>query len=192
MLAGLSEAERGRSVVIVQDAFTSYYETTLVFDLLALVRALGFRPWLAPFRPNGKPLHVHGFLGRFERLARDNAAMLRQLAGSGVPLVGIDPSMTLTYRAEYADALAAEETPRVLLVQEWLGRHLDSIPASTTSASVPAAAPLHGADHGARHLARLAGGVRALRADASHPARPAAAAWRARTGTRRSTARPRS
>ena len=58
-------------------------------------------PWLAPFRPNGKPLHVHGFLGRFERVAARNAGMLRALAAEGVPLVGLDPSMTLVYRSEY-------------------------------------------------------------------------------------------
>ena len=47
----------------MQDAFTSYYETPLLLDLLDLVQALGFRAWLAPYRPNGKALHVHGFLG---------------------------------------------------------------------------------------------------------------------------------
>ncbi len=43
---------------------------------------LGIRPWLAPFRPNGKPLHVHGFLGAFERVA---AATPRGSAGSPRP-----------------------------------------------------------------------------------------------------------
>ena len=76
-LRALDETERARSVVIVQDAFTSYYETPLLLDLLDLVQALGFRPWLAPYRPNGKALHVHGFLGAFERLAATNAAMLQ-------------------------------------------------------------------------------------------------------------------
>ena len=74
-LRALSTDERARSVVVVQDAFTSYYETPLVLDLLDLIRALGFRPWLAPFRPNGKPLHVHGFLGAVR--ARGRARMPR-------------------------------------------------------------------------------------------------------------------
>ncbi|OYD83800.1 D-2-hydroxyglutarate dehydrogenase YdiJ [Azospirillum brasilense] len=127
-LQALDEAERARSVIVVQDAFTSAYETRLVLDLLDLVAALGFRPWLAPFRPNGKPLHVHGFLGRFERVARANAAMLRTLSGTGATLVGLDPSMTLTYRAEYAGVLNPSERPSVLLVQEWLARHVDALP----------------------------------------------------------------
>src|SRR5215207_789749 len=128
-LGALDEAERARSVVIVQDAFTSYYETPLLLDLVDLIQALGFRPWLAPYRPNGKALHVHGFLGAFERLAAANAGMLRELAATGVDLVGLDPSMTLTYRAEYRGALDASQVPSVLLVQEWLAGHREKMPA---------------------------------------------------------------
>src|SRR5215207_744327 len=128
-LHALDGTEPARSVVIVQDAFTSYYETPLLLDLLDLVQALGFRAWLAPYRPNGKALHVHGFLGAFERLASANAGMLRELAATGVDLVGLDPSMTLTYRAEYRGALDASQVPSVLLVQEWLAGHREKMPA---------------------------------------------------------------
>ena len=71
---------------------------------------------------------MHGFLGAFERLATTNAAMLQDLAATGVELVGLDPSMTLTYRSEYAGALDASRLPKVLLVQEWLARHRDALP----------------------------------------------------------------
>jgi FAD/FMN-containing dehydrogenase/Fe-S oxidoreductase len=126
-LAALPAEKRARSVVVVQDAFTSYFETRLVLDLLDLLAGLGFSPWLAPFRPNGKPLHVHGFLGRFARVAARNAAMLQVLAAENVPLVGLDPSMTLTYRSEYK-ALGADSVPKVQLVQEWLAQRLDELP----------------------------------------------------------------
>ncbi len=119
-LTALEPTERARSVVLVQDAFTSFTEAQLVLDVIDLMTALGARPWLAPFRPNGKPLHVHGFLGAFARTAAANAAMLRDLARTGVPLVGVDPSMTLTYRGEYPEAGLAP--PPVLLLQEWLAR----------------------------------------------------------------------
>jgi FAD/FMN-containing dehydrogenase/Fe-S oxidoreductase len=127
-LRALSEAERARSVVVVQDAFTSYYETALLLDLLDLIQTLGFRPWLAPYRPNGKALHVHGFLGTFERAAAANAAMLQEFAATGVELVGLDPSMTLTYRSEYPAALGANGLPAVSLVQEWLAQHREALP----------------------------------------------------------------
>jgi Fe-S oxidoreductase len=76
------------------------------------------------FRPNGKPLHVQGFLAPFERAARRNAELLRSLAGCGIPLVGLDPAMTLTYRQEYRKLAGLEDMPDVLLPQEWLLRAL--------------------------------------------------------------------
>jgi len=132
-LATLSVAERARSVVLVQDAFTSWYESHIVLAVLDLMQAIGFRPFIAPFRPNGKPLHVHGFLGAFVRAASRNAAMLRDLAATGVELVGVDPSMTLTYRSEYGMLPEADRPPSVLLVQEWLARHKDAIPRALES-----------------------------------------------------------
>jgi FAD/FMN-containing dehydrogenase/Fe-S oxidoreductase len=132
-LAALSAGERARSVVVVQDAFTSHFEPQLVLDLIDLLARLGFVPWLAPFRPNGKPLHVHGFLGPFGRAAERNAAMLRILAAKDVPLVGLDPSMTLTYRSEYK-ALGAGSVPKVQLIQEWLAQRIDELPALPGSA----------------------------------------------------------
>ena len=45
-LAALSSEERARSVVLVQDAFTSYFEPQLVLDLVDLLAHLGFvRGW---------------------------------------------------------------------------------------------------------------------------------------------------
>lgn len=119
-IAQLSEAQRARAVVIVQDAFTSYFESELVLDVIDLLGRLGFHVLVVPFKPNGKPLHVHGFMKAFEKVARNNASMLKSLTDSGLPLVGIDPSMTLTYRQEYAYALPEAELPQVKLVQEWL------------------------------------------------------------------------
>ena len=126
-LAALSSEERAHSVVLVQDAFTRYFEPQLMLDLVDLLAHLGFVPWVAPLLPNGKPLHVHGFLGSFGRTAERNAAMLRALAVESVPLVGLDPSMTLTYRSEYK-ALGADRVPKVQLVQEWLAGRLDEPP----------------------------------------------------------------
>ncbi|MFX4979017.1 hypothetical protein ABTC37_20300, partial [Acinetobacter baumannii] len=40
---------------------------------------------------------------------------------------GIDPSMTLTYRSEYAQALGGADLPKVHLLQEWLATQLDRI-----------------------------------------------------------------
>ncbi len=116
----LTDAQKARSVVIVQDAFTSYFEARLVMDIVELLSRLEFRVFVAPYSPNGKPLNVQGFLGAFEHTAAKQAERLGMLAESGVPLVGIDPAMTLTYRQEYVKALGADAVPEVLMLQEWL------------------------------------------------------------------------
>jgi FAD/FMN-containing dehydrogenase/Fe-S oxidoreductase len=127
-LAAVSGEDRQRSVIIVQDAFTSCFESKLVLDLYYLFEHLGFIPWIAPYKPNGKPLHVMGFLKRFQIVANENAAMLNALAATGVSLVGVDPSMTLSYRAEYVKALGIKRAPRVDLPQEWLVNRIDQLP----------------------------------------------------------------
>ncbi|AMC99988.1 FAD-binding and (Fe-S)-binding domain-containing protein [Halomonas chromatireducens] len=116
----LTEAQKARSVVIVQDAFTSFFEADVALDIVELLSRLDIRVFVAPYSPNGKPLNVQGFMGAFTRTAEKQARRLRALAEFGVQLVGIDPAMTLTYRQEYVKALAPDSVPEVLMLQEWL------------------------------------------------------------------------
>jgi FAD/FMN-containing dehydrogenase/Fe-S oxidoreductase len=132
-LAALTAEQRQRSVILVQDAFTRYFETELASDWLELISRLGFQVYLAPFLPNGKPLQVQGFLNTFERTARKNAARLQSLADYGIPLVGLDPAMTLVYRQEYVKTLGADACPPVALPQEWLAAALPESPAMATA-----------------------------------------------------------
>ena len=127
-LAALPEAERRKCVVVVPDAFTLHFEGELVAAFCEFLQRVGFRPWLAPYLPNGKPLHVLGFLKGFHGVAERNARMLNALAATGVPLVSLDPSLTLTYRFEYAKELRSEPAPKVMLPQEWLASRIDELP----------------------------------------------------------------
>lgn len=123
-IAQLTPAEKAKAVILVQDAFTSYFETPLVTDTLVLLQKLGFIPLLAPFKPNGKALQVHGFLKAFAKAADANATQLNGLAVSGIPLIGIEPAMTLAYRAEYKKVVG-DNAPNVQLIQEWLVQHAE-------------------------------------------------------------------
>ncbi|WP_331345222.1 D-2-hydroxyglutarate dehydrogenase YdiJ [Cellvibrio sp. UBA7661] len=125
-IAQLSASEKSRAVILVQDAFTSYFETPLVIDTLTLLKKLGFVPLIAPFKPNGKPLQVHGFLKAFAKAADANATQLNGLASSGIPLIGIEPAMTLAYRAEYKKVLG-DNVPKVQLIQEWLAKQSEQL-----------------------------------------------------------------
>ncbi|WNL41181.1 FAD-binding and (Fe-S)-binding domain-containing protein [Halomonas sp. PAMB 3264] len=119
-LALLTERQRAKSVILVQDAFTTHMEADLVLDVVELLHRLDVRVFVLPFAANGKPLQVQGFLGAFERTAEKQAKRLRALVEFSIPFVGIDPAMTLTYRQEYVKALGREAVPDVLMLQEWL------------------------------------------------------------------------
>jgi len=126
-LASVAAPDRARAVVIAQDAFTSFFDTRVTLAAVDLLQRLGFVPFVAPFRANGKALHVHGFRGRFEQVARANAAFLRGLQSAGIAVVGIEPAVTLTYRSEYRETLGEADAPQVLLLQEWLAGRLEAL-----------------------------------------------------------------
>ena len=134
-LAALEPARRERSVILVQDTFTRYFDTEELAAFIELAARLDYQVWLAPLLPNGKPLHVQGFLKAFARAAIHNAAELARLARSGIPLVGLDPAMTLTYRQEYLKVPGIGDVPHVALPQEWL---LQALPMALAEGQAPA------------------------------------------------------
>ncbi len=119
-LSALPEAQKQNSVCLLPDAFTTFYEPEVLLGVYDLMGELGYDVFVLPYRPNGKGLHIKGFLGAFGRLVRKNTAFLRRVAETGIPIVGVDPAVTLTYREEYAHELGEEPGFRVLLPQEWL------------------------------------------------------------------------
>lgn len=133
-LAALADEQRGKSVILVQDAFTRFFETPLLVDWVELISRLGYKVYLAPYAPNGKPLQVQGFLKAFEKAASFNGQSLLNLQQYRIPLVGLDPAMTLVYRQEYAKTLQAGKAPLVMLAQEWLS---DALPEYETVKEEP-------------------------------------------------------
>jgi FAD/FMN-containing dehydrogenase/Fe-S oxidoreductase len=116
-----SKEQRQQYVFIVQDPFTSFYDAGVVENMMNLIKKLGFKPVLLPFKPNGKPQHVKGFLKRFAKTAKNSADFLNQLHQLGIPMVGMDASLTLCYRDEYKQTLGDKRGDfNVLLAHEWL------------------------------------------------------------------------
>ncbi|QUM91351.1 FAD-binding oxidoreductase [Moritella sp. 36] len=120
-LQRLSAEDKAQHVLIVQDPFTSFYEAELVASLVNLVEKLGLKPVILPFKPNGKPQHVKGFLAKFAKTAQTAADFLNSLHALGIPMVGVEPALVLCYRDEYKQALADKRGDfSVQLIQEWL------------------------------------------------------------------------
>lgn len=118
-LMPLSADQKSRSVILLQDTFTSYYEPQVLLSIYDILTRLGFTVYVAPFFANGKPLHALGFLKEFSRLVEKNTKRLHEFFQLNIPLVGIDPSITLTYRDEY-QKINNMQGFTVKLLQEWL------------------------------------------------------------------------
>ncbi|MDU4093494.1 MAG: FAD-linked oxidase C-terminal domain-containing protein, partial [Pantoea sp.] len=126
-LEQLDANAREKTVLVVQDPFTSYYEAQVVADFVRLIEKLGYQPVLLPFSPNGKAQHIKGFLKRFARTAQKTADLLNRLAQLGMPMVGVDPALVLCYRDEYQQTLGDKRGDfHVQLVHEWLHQALSA------------------------------------------------------------------
>ncbi|MCE7536492.1 FAD-binding and (Fe-S)-binding domain-containing protein [Aliivibrio fischeri] len=131
-LSELSEKERQKHVLIVQDPFTSYYDAEVVSDFIELIQRLGLKPMLLPFKPNGKAQHIKGFLKQFASTAKTSGEFLNQVAMLNIPMVGVDPALVLCYRDEYNEILADKRGDfAVLTVHEWLYPRLSSFDKAT-------------------------------------------------------------
>ncbi|ECT2290132.1 hypothetical protein SEEN2570_11297 [Salmonella enterica subsp. enterica serovar Newport str. VA_R100512570] len=126
-LERMSAEQKAKTVLVVQDPFTSYYDARVVADFIRLAEKLGRRPVLLPFSPNGKAQHIKGFLNRFAKTAKKTSEFLNRIAALGMPMVGVDPALVLCYRDEYKLALGEQRGDfHVLLVNEWLAQEINA------------------------------------------------------------------
>jgi len=127
-MTGLKAAAKEKSVILIQDTFTTHYDAEVVLAHYDLLVGLGYTVYVAPYRANGKPLHVKGFLDRFESLARDNDAYYSEIAACGIDMVGIEAAVTLMFRQEYDQRLTNRPAYTIHQFHEWLYAHREGIP----------------------------------------------------------------
>ncbi|MEZ9139358.1 MULTISPECIES: FAD-binding and (Fe-S)-binding domain-containing protein [unclassified Shewanella] len=128
-LQGIPGSEREKYVLVVQDPFNSFYDAELVFRFIQLIKEMGLKPVLLPFKPNGKPTHIKGFLDKFAKTAQSSADFLNQVHGLNMPMVGLDPALVLCYRDEYKEVLGDKRGNfEVLLANEWLTDAIKGLP----------------------------------------------------------------
>ncbi|GAA5142846.1 D-2-hydroxyglutarate dehydrogenase YdiJ [Thalassotalea piscium] len=122
----MTPQQRENYVFIVQDPFTSFYDADVVANMMKLVAKLGVKPVLLPFKPNGKPQHVKGFLKRFANTATNTSQFFNKLSQLSIPMIGLDASLVLCYRDEYKQILKGNRGDfEILLAHEWLITLLD-------------------------------------------------------------------
>ncbi|MCH2547678.1 MAG: FAD-binding oxidoreductase [Alphaproteobacteria bacterium] len=114
------------AVTIIQDAYTSFYDAEVVRDMVVLLYTLGINAQVAQFKRNGKSRHVMGFLHSFNTIARQNAAYVKKLSQASPALIGVDASVTLTYRQEYMQNMGETDVPTIFMLQEWLAERIEA------------------------------------------------------------------
>lgn len=117
----LEDGDKAKVVFVLQDTFTSNYESSLVVDAVRALKFLGYNPMILPQLPNGKPQHVKGFLKKFSDTAKSTSQYLNNIAKLNKPIIGLDASMVLTYRDEYRQVIKDSDLQfNVQLLSEWL------------------------------------------------------------------------
>lgn len=115
-LAGM----RGENaVLLVQDAYTSMFDTAAIADIADGLRSLGYEPGLLDVGPGGKAAHVKGKRTEFRRLADRLTGRLQSAARAGVPMIGLDPAFIYMLRSEYPKS-GVSNVPSVLSAEEFL------------------------------------------------------------------------
>ncbi|EAZ94315.1 FAD-binding and (Fe-S)-binding domain-containing protein [Crocosphaera chwakensis] len=128
-LENLSVEERKNSIILLQDAFTSFYESQLVIDTYNCLENLGYTVYIFPFFINGKTLHLKGFIDQFKIVIDQNIKKLKTVLDLDIPIIGIEPSITLTYRDEYSKMTNHQNSfNKVQLIQEFLVTQENKLP----------------------------------------------------------------
>mgnify|MGYP000040917392 CR=1 FL=1 len=123
LFEALSPEDKKRAVFIVQDPFTSAYESELVSDTVTLLKHLGYLPKVLPYHANGKPAHVKGFMAKFTKIAKKSTAYFNDIAKLNVTMVGLDASLVFAYRDEYVKALGQDKVRfKVQVLSDWLSQ----------------------------------------------------------------------
>jgi len=119
----------GGRVALLVDTFTEFYYPSIGQAAVRLLEAAGCRVELAPFGCCGRPMISSGLLREAQMLAQRNIRRLEPVADAGVPIVGLEPSCTVTLKDEYPDLApgrAAESVARATWTIEEFLVHLSA------------------------------------------------------------------
>ncbi len=125
------------SVAYLVDTWTNYFTPQVGIAAVTLLEAAGFHVLCPPTACCGRPAISQGLLGEARLAAEYNVQVLAPLAYSAVPIVGTEPSCTLTLTDEYPQLVRSTAARRVasqtMMLETFLLRILDARPALSRS-----------------------------------------------------------
>ena len=131
----LKATEKEKTICLVYDLLLLSYEAEVLSSACRFLINLGYNVYILPLRESGKGYHALGFLKSFGRIAKNNISFYNKIAKLGIPLVGIEPSLTLCYRDEYLEEYKDLKKFNIMLLSEWLVLELSNI--NTSQVCIP-------------------------------------------------------
>lgn len=153
----LPSSRASRSVVLLDDCFTTFQEPRIGRAAVELLDRAGFQVELAGICC-GRAMISKGFLTEARTLAKEGVARLDAFAAAGMPILGLEPSCILTLADEWPELVPGAAAKRIAAVAEmadaWLARQ-----ASDNGLSIPlSAGPKKALFHAHCHQKALVGG----------------------------------
>jgi len=119
-------------VAYLIDTWTNYFTPQVGMAAVKLLEAAGFHVVCPPIACCGRPAISQGLLGEARLTAEYNVELLAPLAYDDIPIVGTEPSCTLTLTDEYPQLVRNTAARRVasqtMMLESFLLRVLDSRP----------------------------------------------------------------
>ena len=111
-------------VVFLADSFTSFTEPSIGKAAIEVLERAGWQVHLEAGGCCGRPMISKGMLTEAREAAGSLLGRLAEAVGSGIPVVGCEPSCLLSLRDEYHDLLPADERVPVVSGGAWLFEEL--------------------------------------------------------------------
>lgn len=118
------------TVVLFIDTWTNYNQPAIGHAAVKVLRAVGYEPHVVAHGCCGRPMISKGLLAQAKETARRNVEILAPYAERGLPIIGLEPSCTLTFRDEYLDLLpnnpqAKQLAQHSLLIEEFITQNTE-------------------------------------------------------------------
>jgi len=96
-----SKSQAMGSVILFCDEYTNYLDAEVGSKAIRLLTALGYRVEMPAHAQSARAQLSKGLLDPAKKIAERNVEAFKDLAGEGLPIVGIEPSAILGFRSEY-------------------------------------------------------------------------------------------
>ena len=127
----LSSQNKVKTVYLFADEFTNYNDTPIGIKTVQLLNKLGYEVVIPKHAESGRTYLSKGLVKKAKFLAIKNVTLLKDLITDKTPLIGIEPSATLTFRDEYIDLVpdnlreyAKQLASNTFMIEEFLQKEM--------------------------------------------------------------------